>query len=214
MVLTRTATVGGWLVPAVTATLLTWLLLPDDLPGALQIVAAWSAFALTFLLLTWPVLLICDPARTRELARSVDPGRAIIYPLVLLASGTSLISVWLALLAVGPLEGPLEGWLTALAILATLLSWAVMGTVYALHYARLYYHSGQEGGIGFPGGRDPGYLDFVYVAFTVGMSYKVADTPLESVEVRRTVLGQAVMSYLFRIFALALLIQVLGVLAS
>ena len=49
-------------------------------------------------------------------------------------------------------------------------------TVYVLRYARLYY-SPPEGGIDFHG-EAPAYLDFAYLALTIGMTFQVSDTDL------------------------------------
>jgi uncharacterized membrane protein len=43
----------------------------------------------------------------------------------------------------------------------------------------------------------PGYRDFAYVAFTIGMTYQVSDTTLRDPRIRRTVLAHATLSYVF-----------------
>ena len=64
-----------------------------------------------------------------------------------------------------------------LGVLVVILSWALVNTVFALKYARLYY-SGGDGGIDFHQEEPPAYSDFAYVAFTVGMSFAVPDTQI------------------------------------
>ena len=60
-------------------------------------------------------------------------------------------------------------------IVATLLvAWLFANTIYALHYAHLYYER-KAGGIDFPGEDPPGYADFVYFAFTLGMTFQTSD---------------------------------------
>ena len=52
------------------------------------------------------------------------------------------------------------------------LSWAVINTVYTLRYADQHFRS-KPGGIAFgaeDGQQHPGYRDFAYVAFTIGMT--------------------------------------------
>lgn len=44
---------------------------------------------------------------------------------------------------------------------------------------------------------NPGYRAFAYVAFTVGMTYQVSDTDLQTTLIRRTALKHALLSYLF-----------------
>jgi uncharacterized membrane protein len=79
-------------------------------------------------------------------------------------------------------------------------------TVYTLRYARLYY-TPPSGGISFPDGVDPDYLDLAYVAFTVGMTYQVSDTELSKRGVRRAASHHASLSYLFGAVILAIAVN-------
>jgi uncharacterized membrane protein len=86
--------------------------------------------------------------------------------------------------------------LTALAVISVLLAWAAVHIVYALRYARLYY-AAPVGGISFPDDEPPDYVDFAYVALTIGMCFQVSDTDLAARRTRRTALQHALLSYLF-----------------
>jgi hypothetical protein len=54
--------------------------------------------------------------------------------------------------------------------------------------------SGRAGGINFNERAAPAYLDFVYGAFTIGMTFQVSDTNLTSQGVRRTALRHGLLS--------------------
>ena len=74
-----------------------------------------------------------------------------------------------------------------------------------MHYADQHFRSAR-GGIEFGDGdgqERPSYRDFAYVAFTIGMCYQVSDTTLRDARIRRTVLGHAVLSYLFGVVIVA-----------
>ena len=58
----------------------------------------------------------------------------------------------------------------------------------------------------------PDYQDFAYVAFTVGMTFQVSDTDIQIRVIRRTVLTQALLSYLFGAVILAVTINVIAAL--
>ena len=49
----------------------------------------------------------------------------------------------------------------------------------------------------------PGYRDFAYVAFTIGMCYQVSDTTLRDPQIRRSVLAHAILSYVFGVVIVA-----------
>ena len=84
----------------------------------------------------------------------------------------------------------------------------------------LYYDPDEGGTDGAVGGIDfgqsgrPCYSDFAYLAFTIGMTFQVSDTQLETRELRRTVLRHAVLSYLFGSLILASTINLLVSMAS
>jgi uncharacterized membrane protein len=69
----------------------------------------------------------------------------------------------------GDAGAPKRGLLTALAVASVALAWMSVHIVYVLRYARLYY-SPPEGGIDFHG-EAPDYVDFAYLALTIGMTF-------------------------------------------
>jgi uncharacterized membrane protein len=83
-----------------------------------------------------------------------------------------------------------------LGVASVVLSWALVHTLYTLRYAALYYGE-PAGGIDFTSAEPPTYRDFAYLSFTIGMTFQVSDTPVQSPVMRRTVLRHALLSYLF-----------------
>jgi len=59
------------------------------------------------------------------------------------------------------------------------------------------------GGIDFNQEVPPRYVDFAYVAFTIGMTFQVSDTDLKATAIRGTALRHALVSYLFGAVILA-----------
>ena len=58
-------------------------------------------------------------------------------------------------------------------------AWFTVHTVFTLRYASLYY-SNHAGGIDFNQDEPPAYVDFAYLAFTIGMTYQeLSDTDLQ-----------------------------------
>jgi uncharacterized membrane protein len=54
---------------------------------------------------------------------------------------------------------------------------------------------GTPGGIDFNEGGAPDYADFAYMSFTIGMTFQVSDTNIESKQIRRTALRHALLSF-------------------
>jgi uncharacterized membrane protein len=95
-----------------------------------------------------------------------------------------------------------------LSVISVALSLALVNTVYAFKYARLYYlDEPDDCGIDFKEEDAPTYSDFAYLAFTVGMSFAVSETEPTATRIRRVALGHALLSYLFGTGVLAVAIN-------
>ncbi len=90
-----------------------------------------------------------------------------------------------------------------------ILSWALTHTAFTLRYAHLSPREDAEGvgGIEFPGGGRPCYLDFAYLAFTIGMCFQVSDTTVCSRQIRSTVLLHAALSFFYNTAILAFVLN-------
>jgi len=121
----------------------------------------------------------------------------------------SVLAVVLAI-AVGRAGGSGSRDLRAgLAVVSVALSWSVVQTVFISHYARLYY-SHPPGGIDFSQEAPPRYSDFAYLAFTVGMTFQLSDTDLQTPALRAAALRQALLSHLLGAVILATTINLVA----
>lgn len=186
----------GLVAGAVARLLFTW--------GAGALVG-WIAAGLAFLILTWPPLWSADGKSTGETAPRQDPGQALRDLILLGVAGGSMVAVSFVIIPAGKSDWPM----VALGVACVVVSWVVVHTVFTLKYARLYY-SAPKGGIDFKQTPEPNFRDFAYVAFTVGMTFQVSDTEIETSEIRSTVLRQAVLSFLFAAILIAVTINVIA----
>jgi uncharacterized membrane protein len=168
----------------------------------------WNVAAIVFILWIWLIVRGMDGAATAQHVVIEDLSRATADLLLILASVISLIGVGLALLEGSDTGGPAKAMIVGVASVSVILSWATVHTVFMLRYARLYYTDG--GGIDFNDDRAPGYMDFAYLAFTIGMTYQVSDTSIGSKTIRRTALYHAYMSYLFGTVVVAMTINIVA----
>ena len=183
-------------------------------PWELAVMGGWVACAGGQVGLIWPAAGRADAAGTAEYARVDDDSRAVTRGVVLVACVVSLVAVVAGMHRAGLVSGWDAALLRAGAVLTIVLSWALVHSLYSLHYADLYYSADPPGGIDFPHPGDrgdaPDFRDFAYVAFGVGMTYQVADTDITSRVVRRVVLCQALLSYLFGAAIIAATINVVA----
>jgi uncharacterized membrane protein len=164
--------------------------------GHIAPLVGWDSAAALYLSWVWTSILRLDPAQTAVRARREDPGRWIADGVLLSASVASLAAVGVVLIHAGHTSGQSKHLLIALGILSVIASWSVVHTVFTLRYAGLYYE-GQPGGVDFNESEDPRYSDFAYLAFTLGMTFQVSDTDLQTKEMRATALRHALLSYVF-----------------
>jgi uncharacterized membrane protein len=191
-----TVLIAGLIVAAVLLPFTTW---------GLAVTGGWNTAALAFLLSTWPIVARADSSRAPQFAVREDQTEGSARVLLVGASLASLLGAGYALHLAGQESGPPRVLLIGAAVLTFVLSWAVINTVYTLRYADQYFRS-KPGGIAFgteDGQQHPGYRDFAYLAFTIGMTYQVSDTALHDPQIRRTVLVHAVLSYVFGVVIVA-----------
>jgi len=184
--------------------------LPHQWQATTRSVVARDIFAALYLGLVYVLMVRAETAAIRRRAIHEDEGRLGILVLAVMAAVASLGVIGAEMRSPG---GPLD---LAMLGITIFLSWALIHTVFAIHYAHAYYdcddsqsdtNDGQAGGFVFPGNAEPDYLDFVYVSFVIGMTSQVSDVAVTSRSIRRTVLVHSVIAFAFNTALLALAIN-------
>jgi len=213
------ADLGGWLAPPRFLLFLTlfpagawlWRSLGHSLSDALDL--GFDGAALVFLVSLVPLFLTRrdDGAMRLQAARN-DANRVLV-----LAITTLLTLVIMAAIA-GELPHVGHGgghWVLVKLIGTLLLTWLFANVVYALHYAHLFYMPGDVPGedacgLDFPGGESPDYLDFVYFAFTLGMTFQTADVNITGKPIRRIAVLHGFAAFIYNIGVIAFTINAIG----
>ncbi len=157
----------------------------------------------------WLALSRLTAEETRHNASREDPSIGLSELLVLTAGVAVLAAVGLLLVRAGGATGGTKAYLITLGVVSVALSWTLVHTVFTLRYARAYYGA-PAGGVDFNEDDPPTYLDFAYLAVTIGMTFQVSDTNLTTKAIRRIALGHALLSYLFGAVIVALVINVVS----
>ena len=144
---------------------------------------------------------------TQERVSKDEPNRMALMVLTIFVTifGTGIVGVLLT--AVGKHSLGHSRLLLGLSVIAVLLAWFHLHTTFGQHYARLYYEAkdihgrpfqeGMRKGFAFPGTEQPTYLDFLYVSFTLALTYSMSDVNVKSELMRRTVLIHSLVSFFF-----------------
>ena len=93
---------------------------------------------------------------------------------------------------------------------SVLLIWMALHHGFAVHYASLHFKCQSREGDGpaesifeFPGVHSPVFFDFVYVAYTVGMTFEMSDVRARTTEVRKIVVVQSLLAFLYTTIAIS-----------
>ncbi|MDB5677811.1 DUF1345 domain-containing protein [Sphingomonas bacterium] len=165
----------------------------------------------TFLFLAslFPMFRTHDAKRIAEHAARNDANRTGLLIITVAISMVVLGAVTLVVVGGGP------GYSKPLVIATLALSWIFANTVYALHYAHLYYGAGKTrgsyvGGIDIPSTKQPDYFDFLHFSLILGMTFQTADIDITSPSIRRVSTGQCLAAFVFNIGILSFSINMIA----
>lgn len=192
----KIATSRTRVVTSIIAGLLTSILVALSGHYYLAPLIGWDLSAITYLMLTWPVIWPMNGESTHEHAALEDPTRRASHGILLFAALASLIAVGLVLTRDVNGSVTQEAILALFTVFSVVLSWVVIHTIYTLRYAVIYYKE-PLGGVSFNQKAKPSYSDFAYLAFTLGMTFQVSDTELSTRKFRKVALAHALFSYIF-----------------
>jgi uncharacterized membrane protein len=173
----------------------------------------WILWLGSYLALLGTVIVSADGPMTLERVSKDEPQRMKLMVLTVFFSLFGTVVVGFLLTAVGKHSPGHSRLLLTLSVLAVLLAWFHLHTAFGQHYARLYYEGkdthgrpfqeGMRKGFDFPGTDQPTYQDFLYVAFTLALTYSMSDVIVRSELMRRTVLLHSMVSFFFYSMVLA-----------
>lgn len=189
------------------------LVMAPAMPGRIAAVAAWDLGTALYLVLSWAMMLRSSAAKMRRRAAVQDESRWVILAIMVAASFFSLLAIGVVLRGAHDMKGGVLALHVGLAAVTLVLSWMLLHTLFALHYAHGDYAGGSAGGdapsgLAFPGGEAPDYWDFLYFSFVVGMTCQVSDVGIASRELRRLALIHGILSFFFNTVVLALSINI------
>jgi uncharacterized membrane protein len=189
--------------------------LPPSFHLVARLLCSWDAFTLCFLFLTLRLMLRATPEIMRRFARQEDEGRAVILSLITIAACISVVAIGLILQDKGQ-ENSLLFLHLGLAISTIVSSWLLVHTIFAQHYAHIYYKEertlaeSQADGLDFPGEIEPDYWDFLYFSFVIGMTSQVSDISVTSRQMRRLSLLHGILSFFFNTTIVAMMINIVA----
>ena len=167
---------------------------------------------MTWAYLGWVAFLLlrADSGHMKRIALAQTDSAATVLVVVVIAAVTSLIAVIFELIAAKAAGPHHVASHLAFASATVLGSWLLLPTLFALTYAATYYGPEPDRGLLFPGSNakfEPQHADFFYFSFTIAVTAQTSDVSVTSREMRRFVLFQSVLSFVFNTTILAFAIN-------
>ncbi len=164
-----------------------------------KILIGWNAGVWTYLIL---MLWLTSRSRADDVKRFAeieDENAGLVLFMVCIAAVASLATITLNLVGSKDLDSTarlLHYGFTGMTVIG---SWLLTGVIFSVHYARLFYTwEGDEPALRFAEGlRNPNYWDFLYFSFTIGVAVQTADVGVATRGMRKVVLGQSLIGFLF-----------------
>jgi len=172
----------------------------------------WNAGVWTYLVTLWVMMLRADQATVRRLAETEDESARVVLVMVCVAAVASLLAILLELAGAGHHDE--GGRLLRYGFTASTVfgSWLLIGTIFTLHYARLFYAADDDPQalpLRFADGQaQPDYWDFLYFSMTISVAVQTSDVGVATRPLRRAVLAHSLICFLFNAAIIGLSINI------
>jgi uncharacterized membrane protein len=183
--------------------------MPEQWRLATRILLGWDVGVVLYLVGIFLIMINGDVATIRRRSAVLDEGQGTILALTSAAALASIGAI-VVLLRAHEAGAPRAPLLLADAVITIVLSWTLIHTIFALHYAHEYYaeRNAKAPPLVFPNDDKPNYWDFVYVSFCIGMTSQVSDVGVSTKQIRHTISMHAVISFFFNVALVALTVNI------
>lgn len=174
------------------------LLVPADTVVA-HLLLGWNAAVWGYLALILWLTVHSKAADAKRIALIEDENAGLVLLTVCIAALASLVAIIAELVGSKGLDPDKRMFSYIFTGLTVLGSWLLMGVIFSLHYARLFYTT-QDGKPPLRFADDekhPDYWDFLYFSLTISAAVQTSDVGVATQALRRVVLAQTVMGFLF-----------------
>jgi uncharacterized membrane protein len=188
-------------------------LLPRGATATARSIMAWDIGVSVFVALALILCLTEDHRRMAADAAAQEEGEWTIFALTVGAVIISMVAILGEFGAAGQLKGASKALHIGLVAVTLLLSWLMLQMAFALRYAHEYYTASDggpvvDGGLNFPEEQHPDYMDFLYFALVLGMTFQVSDVQITSRKLRRLATLHGFLGFVFNTVILALTVNI------
>ncbi len=186
------------------------LAVPSQLDSVGRALIAWNVTVWSYLCLMGWLMMRASHARVRMIAEQEDNSATAVLAIMSIAAIASLAAIILELATARELALGSRLLHYAFTCATVFGSWLLLAVLFTFHYARIFYRSDpKKRALRFPDDAENlDYWDFLYFSFTIAVAAQTSDVTVATHSMRKTVLAQSVLSFLFNLAILGLTINI------
>jgi uncharacterized membrane protein len=186
-----------------------FFLLPGNWGVLPRVLLSWNGGVTLFLVWMLAWMSRCTADELYDKYKEEDETAGIILVTVICAALLSLVAIVLLLSTVRQVSGFEKVMHVSLAAATVVSSWLLVPTMFMLHYADEYYSVADEDRpLLFPETRRPLFWDFAYFSFTIAAACQTADVSTANTSIRKAVLAQSLIAFVFNASILGFAVNV------
>jgi uncharacterized membrane protein len=186
-----------------------FFLLPQHWSILSRVLISWNGGTILFLglIFFWMTHLTAAEICTKYIEE--DESAPFILAVVIIAAVASLFAIVEPLATIKQVTGLVRVAHFGLAALTLINSWLLVPTMFTTHYADMFYSAKEDNRpLRFPNTPMPVFWDFAYFSFTIAAACQTSDVSTEHAEMRKIVIAQTLISFLFNASILGFAINV------
>jgi uncharacterized membrane protein len=179
----------------------------NDLRRAL---IGWNTGVWAYLLAMAWTMFRADHSRVRAIAEKQDESGGAVLGAVIVGAILSVYAIVTELANMKEASQHLKALHYGFTALTVIGSWLLVGVMYCLHYAHIYYTANKHTlPLEFPDQHtQPNYWDFLYFSFTLSVAVQTSDVTVKTRAMRKLVLGHCVLAFFFNLVILGLSVNI------
>lgn len=160
---------------------------------------AWNVAGWIYMILIMQRTFKSSAEDVRRIAEVEDENAGLVLMVVCVAAVASLAAIVLELAGIKGMSASDKALHYAFTGFTILGSWLLIGVIFSLHYARMFYTwDGEDAALRFSDGeQNPDYWDFLYFSFTLSVAVQTSDVGVATRNLRKVVLAQSLIGFLF-----------------
>jgi uncharacterized membrane protein len=186
------------------------LLVPNHYNDLRRALIGWNSGVWTYLLAMAWTMFRADHSRVRAIAEKQDESGGAVLCAVVVGAILSVYAMVTELADMRQASEHMKALHYGFTALTVIGSWLLVGVMYCLHYAHIYYTASKHTlPLEFPDQHtQPNYWDFLYFSFTLSVAVQTSDVSVKTRAMRKLVLGHCILAFFFNLVILGLSVNI------